>query len=280
MKYHISRIIILSFAHLLSIIGIYQFYNIFSFSLLCQLIGWHTITGFGITAGAHRLWSHKSYEATITAKIILMILNSICNQAHLLYWCKDHRTHHKHSDTIADPHSSMHGFFYAHIGWLLYKKSDEVIFAGKQINIDDLYKDKVVMFQYNLYPWWNIFWCYIFPTLYGKYILNSYWNGFIIFGILRWVILLHCTWCVNSVAHFYGYRPYKNIPPTETLLTSIVALGEGSHNFHHTYPYDYATSEYGIFGNWNPTKLFIDIMYYMGLVYNLKRVKYIKIKEI
>lgn len=279
MNYHYPRIIALVTSHIFSIVGIFHLYDIFTMSLFYQLIIWHTVTGFGITAGAHRLWSHKSFKATIPAKVILMILNSICNQGHLIYWCKDHRTHHRYSDTLGDPHSSTHGFFYSHIGWLFYKKPEEVKNAGKNIQIDDLYEDKVVMFQYMLFPYWNLFWCFGFPTIYGKYVLNSYWSGFIIFGVLRWMICLHSTWCVNSIAHFYGYTPYKDIPPRESLITSIVALGEGSHNYHHTYPYDYATSEYGILKNWNPTKLFIDLMYYCGLVYDLKRVKNVSYKK-
>ena len=79
--------------------------------------------------------------------------------------------------------------------------------------------------------------------------------------MLRYVICLHATWSVNSVAHSFGNRPYnKNIPPCESKFTSIVACGEGWHNFHHVYPYDYAASEYGILNQWNPTKLWIDFL--------------------
>ena len=272
--YSKKRIIIFTISHLLAVCGGIHFYNIFSPFLLFQLFMWYHISSLGITAGAHRLWTHRSYKATLPIKILLMIFNSISNQGHLIYWCRDHRTHHRYSDTIADPHSSMHGFFYAHMGWLIYKKPKEVIEAGKKINLDDLYNDSVVMFQYKLYPWWNIFWCFGFPTLYGKWMFNSYWIGFIIFGVLRWKLVLHSTWCVNSVAHFYGYRPYQNIPPTESRITALLAMGEGWHNYHHTYPYDYATSEHGIFQQWNPTKLFIDTLYSLGLVYDLKRVKH------
>ena len=241
--------------------------------LWLELYWWWSFCGLGITAGAHRLWSHRSYKAKPILQWFLMILNSICNQGHLIYWCRDHRIHHKHSDTEKDPHSSVHGFFYAHMGWLLIHKPEIVKEAGKSISIEDLKNNPIVMFQYNLYPWWNFIWCFIIPMLYGKWRLGNYWDGFLIFGMLRWVLTLHATWCVNSVAHFFGYRPYKNIPPTESLATSVLAVGEGWHNYHHRFPFDYSASEYGIFKQYNPTKLFIDTMNYLELAYDLKRVQ-------
>ena len=274
--YRFDRIITFSIGHILSIFAIKHFYDIYSLSLLFQFILWHHLGAIGITAGAHRLWSHRSYKAKFPTRVLLMILNSISNQGHIIYWCKDHRLHHKYSDTLADPHSSLHGFFYCHIGWLFYRKPKEVKEVMNTINVDDLYEDKVVMFQYKLFPWWNLFWCFVFPTLYGKYMFNSYWTGFIIFGILRWVFLLHATWCVNSIAHLYGNRPYKDISPRQSFITSILAVGEGWHNYHHVYPYDYATAEYGFLYEWNPTKLFIDFLYIIGQVYDRKKVTNVK----
>jgi stearoyl-CoA desaturase (delta-9 desaturase) len=101
--------------------------------------------------------------------------------------------------------------------------------------------------------------------------MGSFMDGFLIFGALRWIMETHATWCVNSVAHTFGYRPYKNIVPSESLFTSIVANGEGWHNWHHAYPFDYATSEDGVLLQWNHTKLFIDILAFIGQTYDHKR---------
>lgn len=279
MTLHYERILFFIIGHLLAIFGIIKTFSYSPVNLWLELLLWHNLCGIGITAGAHRLWSHRSYKANPILKWFLMILNSACNQGHLIYWCRDHRTHHRHSDTEADPHSSLYGFFYAHMGWLITKKPEAVKKAGKKISIKDLENDEVVMFQYRLYPWWNYFWCFIVPMIYGKWRLGSYWDGFLIFGILRWLITMHSTWCVNSVAHFFGYHPYNDKPPSESWITSLLAIGEGWHNYHHRYPYDYATSEFGIFQQWNPTKLFIDCMWYLGLAYDLKRVKNVKKKK-
>lgn len=47
-------------------------------------------------------------------------------------------------------------------------------------------------------------------------------------------------------------------------------LGEGFHNYHHTFPFDYATSEFGC--RLNLTTAFIDLMCFLGLARDRKRV--------
>lgn len=54
--------------------------------------------------------------------------------------------HHKFSETDADPHNSKRGFFFAHMGWLMLKKHPEVIRKGREIDINDLLEDPVVVF--------------------------------------------------------------------------------------------------------------------------------------
>lgn len=91
-------------------------------------------------------------------------------------------------------------------------------------------------------------------------------------GFVRYVWVLHCTWLVNSAAHLWGARPYDpKSNPAENFFVAIASIGEGWHNWHHKFPFDYAASEYGILGGyWNPTKLFIDAFATFGLVTNRK----------
>ena len=255
-------------SHLLAVIGLFK---IDSWSTAIEVIIWYQICGWGVTAGMHRLWSHRSYKAKLPTRIFLMILASMSNQGSIYHWCKDHRVHHKFSDTDADPHNINRGFFYSHIGWLLLKKDPAVVTAGKKLDFLDLLKDPVILINHKLNPLWNQFWCFIVPGIYGMWRFDSFWQGLVIFGALRWVLELHATWCVNSVAHTIGYRPYKNIPPSESFITSILACGEGWHNWHHTYPYDYAAAEDGIFFKWNHTKLLIDTLALIGQTYDRKR---------
>jgi stearoyl-CoA desaturase (delta-9 desaturase) len=88
------------------------------------------ITGLGITAGVHRLWAHRSYNATLPYRVLLMLFNSIANQGPIYHWARDHRVHHKYSETDADPHNATRGFFFAHMGWLLVKKHPKYVSCG------------------------------------------------------------------------------------------------------------------------------------------------------
>lgn len=105
------------------------------------------VAAFGITAGAHRLWSHKAYKARLPLRIVLMILQTVAFQNSIYEWARDHRVHHKFTDTDADPHNASRGFFFSHMGWLLIRKHPEVKEKGKLIDMSDLEKDPVVMFQ-------------------------------------------------------------------------------------------------------------------------------------
>ena len=68
-------------------------------------------------------------------------------QNDIIEWARDHRVHHKYSETEADPHNAKRGFFFAHVGWLLVRKHPDVKEKGKAIEINDLYCDPVCMVQ-------------------------------------------------------------------------------------------------------------------------------------
>jgi stearoyl-CoA desaturase (Delta-9 desaturase) len=264
-------IIYISLVHIAAFIGLMTITRCHKLTLLWAFILW-PISGLGITAGAHRLWAHRSYKATLPLRIFLMLLNSMANQGSIYHWSRDHRVHHKHSESDADPHNATRGFFYAHMGWLFVKKHPSTIAAGKQFDYSDLAKDDTVRFQKALDPWFALFMCFVFPGLVCTLWGDNFWNGYWVAGALRYVWVLHMTWCVNSSAHFFGFRPYdSNLWPAENVWVSIGAIGEGWHNWHHKYPYDYAASEYGILKQFNPTKAFIDLCCVLGLAYDCKR---------
>jgi len=39
------------------------------------------------------------------------------------WWCRNHRAHHRYTDTDKDPYNARRGFFYAHMGWILVKQN-------------------------------------------------------------------------------------------------------------------------------------------------------------
>jgi stearoyl-CoA desaturase (delta-9 desaturase) len=264
-------IIYISLAHMAALVGLFKITQCHRYTLLLAWVLW-PISGFAITGGAHRLWSHRSYKASFPLRVFLMLTNSIANQGSIWHWSRDHRVHHKHSETHADPHNATRGFFFAHMGWLFVKKHADVIAAGKTLNFDDLANDSTVRFQKAVDPWFALFMCFVLPGLICTLWGDSFWNGYWVAGGLRYIWVLHCTWLVNSAAHLYGDHPYDpSSYPAENPLVSLAAIGEGWHNWHHKYPYDYAASEYGIMKQFNPTKLVIDVLCALGLAWEPKR---------
>jgi len=265
--------IYITLVHLWAAIGVamlprVQKYETFLFAFLL----W-PITGLGITAGVHRLWSHRSYKAGKFMRFLLMMFNSIANQGSIMHWARNHRVHHKHSETDADPHNATRGFFFAHMGWLYVKKHPEVISEGRKLDFSDLEEDGFVMFQKKTDPWFAFVMCFFFPAFVANYFwAEPFWNAFWVAGCLRYVVVLHYTWLVNSAAHFFGDHPYDGESWTaENAFVSLASCGEGWHNWHHRFPYDYAASEFGVSSQFNPTKLFIDVFAFFGLAWDLKR---------
>lgn len=70
------------------------------------------LSGFGVTGGAHRFWTHRSYKANTPLRIILMLCFTLSGQNSIYEWVRDHRVHHKFSETDADPHNSYVIKFY------------------------------------------------------------------------------------------------------------------------------------------------------------------------
>ena len=66
----------------------------------------------------------------------------------MICWARDHRVHHKYSETDADPHNAKRGFFFSHMGWMMVKKHAEVVARGREIDISDLKSDPVIAFQH------------------------------------------------------------------------------------------------------------------------------------
>lgn len=62
---------------------------------------------------------------------------------------------------------------------------------------------------------------------------------------------------------------FRSINPADNKLLSLVTMGEGSHNYHHTFPWDYRSSE-DPWNSFNTTALFVDLMEKIGLAYDLR----------
>ncbi|XP_022650135.1 stearoyl-CoA desaturase 5-like isoform X1 [Varroa jacobsoni] len=266
------NVILMGYLHIISIYGLY----LIATQAMWKTVGWAYIMYFasclGITAGAHRLWAHRTYKAKLPLKIFLAFCQSMAFQNHIMEWARDHRVHHKYSETNADPHNAKRGFFFSHVGWLLCRKHPDVIEKGRKIDLSDLQADPVVAFQKRHYLKTVLICCFIFPAVIPMFLWGeTFLNAFVICSLTRYCISLNVTWLVNSAAHMWGHKPYDtNINPVENWGVSVGAIGEGWHNYHHTFPHDYKAAELPY--TLNPTTLIIDFFALIGWAYDRRSV--------
>lgn len=250
-----------------TIIPWYAFNFNFSTAAWVSFITLLWFNGLSITGGYHRLWAHRAYEAHWSLKIFYMLFGGMAIQNSILIWSSGHRTHHRHVDEIdKDPYSIKRGFWFAHIGWMLREyKSGEADFT----NANDLLNDKIVMFQHNNYAAIVLLMNVGLPLTLG-WMLGDVWGVFLLGGLLRLVVSHHVTFFINSLAHMWGTRPYtdENTARDNPVL-ALVTYGEGYHNYHHIFQYDYRN---GVkWWQFDPTKWLILSLSWVGITRNLKR---------
>lgn len=222
-------------------------------------------TNLSITAGYHRLFSHKSYDAHPLMKAVFLLIGASGFQGSCLKWSSDHRRHHSKIDTENDPYNIHEGFWYAHMGWMFRKDS-----VNLPIQAPDLEKDTLVYLQDKYYVWIAIAMGFFFPMLIG-HLLGSALAGFAIAGGLRIALTQQSTFFVNSLCHTLGEQTYsKEISARDSLFVAFLTHGEGYHNFHHKFQIDFRN---GIrWYHWDPTKWTILTLKWIGLATKLRQI--------
>merc|ERR1712071_237922 len=115
------NVMVFVYLHVAAVYGLYLLVTVAKWYTVAFTVWLHLFGGFGITGGAHRLWAHRSYKAKWPLRVIAAIAQTVAVQNDIFEWSRDHRVHHKFSETNADPHNAKRGFFFAHVGWLLCK---------------------------------------------------------------------------------------------------------------------------------------------------------------
>jgi stearoyl-CoA desaturase (delta-9 desaturase) len=219
-----------------------------------------------ITAGYHRLWAHKAYEAHPALRVFFLIFGTMALQNSAFVWCSGHRRHHLHvDDNEKDPYSSGRGFWFSHIGWMVRDyKSGEVDLS----NIPDLKRDKMLAFQHKHYAALTLLANFGIPALVG-WALGDIWGALLLTGVARLVLSHHFTFFINSLAHMWGSRPYTEANTArDNAVLALVTFGEGYHNFHHIFAHDYRNG--ARWWQWDPTKWLISACSWVGLTRRLK----------
>lgn len=225
------------------------------------------ITGLSITAGYHRLFAHLSYKSPWPVRLFFALFGAATFEGSILEWCSDHRNHHRYVDTDRDPYNIKKGFWYAHIGWLFTLDPEKRNFN----NVSDLLADPIICFQHKYYLSIAFLMGFVLPAAIAA-LWGDPWSGLIIAGALRMTFNHHFTFCINSVCHLWGKRTYSDAQSArDNWVTALFTYGEGFHNFHHQFPKDYRN---GIrFYHFDPTKWFICGMSYVGLAFDLYKVR-------
>lgn len=229
-----------------------------------------TATTMSITLGYHRLFSHLAFKAKWPVKFFTLVFGACAFENSCLDWSSDHRRHHKHVDHDDDPYDISKGFMWAHIGWLMFKLRPE----PPMDNVNDLRKDKLVMWQHKYVHWIGLVVGLILPAALA-YAYNPVWHyalgGFLLAGILRVVCVQHCTFFINSLCHTIGKRPYNtDNSARDSAIMAVFTCGEGYHNYHHAFQHDYRNGVKP--WQFDPTKWMIWVLSKFGLTSNLRRV--------
>lgn len=189
-------------------------------------IGFYGLRMFGITAGYHRYFAHRTFKTGRAFHVVLALIAQSSAQRGALWWAAKHRWHHKHSDTELDVHSpARSGFFYAHVGWIFAPKHQDT--------------DLPAIADFAKYP--ELRWLdrhyYVPPVALALAAwLIAGWPGLVVGFCWSTVATWHATFCINSLAHVIGRRRYVTGDDSRNnWLLAIVAMGEGWHNNHHAY---------------------------------------------
>jgi stearoyl-CoA desaturase (delta-9 desaturase) len=201
-------------------------------------------TGFGITIGFHRLFTHRGFAPNRALKITLAVLGSMAVEGSATSWVATHRRHHMFSDHSGDPHSPhrygdhggalLRGLAFSHVGWLFISDA-----SSASRYAPDMLGDRDLQLIDRLFPVLALSSLAI-PFGIG-YALSGTLTGALLTllwaGLVRMALLHHMTWSVNSLCHTFGRRSAGTSDRSTNLWPlSVISLGDNWHNVHHAHP--------------------------------------------
>ena len=231
------------------------------------------ISGITITAGYHRYFSHRTYDCAPIIQWLYLFFGAMTAEQSALVWSSDHRYHHQFQDQAGDPYNVKRGFWWAHMGWMLFRNPENRPFA----NVPDLKKNPRVMWQYRHYAPLMLAMNFGLPTLIGLAYDNPL-GGFLWGGLLRMFLFHQCTFLINSAAHTFGQPTHSRANTAkDNYFLAFFTFGEGHHSFHHAYPSDHRIG--WRWYHWDPGKWWIRGLARVGLASHLKMIQEFRTAE-
>jgi stearoyl-CoA desaturase (delta-9 desaturase) len=220
--------------------------------------------GISVTAGYHRLFAHKTFQASWPVRLFFLVFGAGALENSVLKWAADHRVHHSHVDEERDPYNIQKGFWWAHMGWIFFENE-----SPNPTVVRDLSEDPLVVWQDKYYALIGLGVAFGIPLAVG--LLTGHVLGcLIIGGLLRVVVSHHGTFFINSLCHMVGRQPYSTEHSArDSAIMAVLAFGEGYHNYHHSFPFDYRN---GVkVWQFDPAKWTIWTLARLGLARDLRR---------
>jgi stearoyl-CoA desaturase (delta-9 desaturase) len=250
--------------HLCGVVGIWCLWSNFNLATVVLAVCMFVLVHLSISAGLHRLFSHKSYRATKPLELSLVLFSAAAFQSSIIEWAYQHRMHHEHSDTDKDPYSVKHGFWWAHMAWIWRTKVDV-----DPNTVKDLRRNKLLLWEDGFHLQLAILMSFVLPVCIAGALWSDPYGGGFVAGFLRLVFQYHCTWLINSVAHTYGFRQYGSGGTARlSPWLAISTMGENSHERHHLAPEDYRA---GVkWYHFDIAKWLIQLCSVLGLAFGLR----------
>ncbi len=211
----------------------------FSWAGLATMLVLYWLTGgIGICLGYHRLLSHRSFGTYTPVRWLIALVGGLAGEGSAIQWGANHRKHHAFSDHEGDPHSPKEGFWWSHVLWCTRAMTPEERLAHHERWAPDLASDPMLRFLDRTYIVWHLLLAAVLFAV--GYFVDGWRLGWslVAWGMFaRLVLVLHCTWFINSVTHVWGYRNFETDDDSRNLWwVALVTFGEGWHNNHHAVP--------------------------------------------
>ncbi len=210
--------------------------------LLYGFLWYLVIAHIGVSAGLHRYFAHRAFEAHWIYEVVVLWMTNLIGLRSPIGWMGVHRMHHHLSDTEHDPHSPKYkGFWKVLFGFFIVDK-----IPSKYVR--DLYENPRILFFHK-------YWAYIWAVQAGIALMIS-WQFLLAYTVIPSVLALIGFGLINAGCHIGGKS--RNFP-----IVNLLTAGEGYHDEHHK-GYNFRFHKYDHMG------AFLELISNYGLIKKLK----------